>query len=217
MQVGCSVAGDEVLGVAEAWWCPGTLKIRPMLLFSPDRGTLSVTSTHTSDHGGTETTTSDITMRSKLARNEVEFGAHYCPDGRNTAVGYTFLVLGGAQLTIDIPLAASTLINIYGNPVKFDDYFIMYYSEQQWPANLKSSVTVTVTGAGADTLAGGPYTIDSDHDRSFTTPYGAYVSEAGAWWHAKKTAGENMNAWKALDGFLGAATYETQRAGFNLG
>ena len=219
VQVGCRVAGSEVLGVegVGAWWCPGALKIRPMLLFSPDRGTLSVTSTHTSDHGGTQTTTTNVAMRSKLTRNEVEFGAHYCPDGRNTAVGYTFLVLGGAQLTIDIPLAASTLNDIHGQPHDYDDYFIMYYSEQQWPANLKSSVTVTVTGLGAGTLAGGPYAIDSDHDRSFMTPYGAYVSEAGAWWHAKKTADENMNAWKALDGFLGAATYETQRVGFNLG
>ena len=223
IQVGCRLANvatpDEVLG-ASGWWCPGTLKIRPMLLFSPDRGTLSVTSTHTSDHGGTETTTNDITVRGKVAKLDVEFGAHYCPDGRNAAVGYTFLVLDGAQLTIDIPVAPSTLTlnNLQGNPVDYDDYFIMYYSEEQWPENLKSSVTVTVTGTGAGAaFAGGPFTIDSDHDRSYTTPYGAYVSEAGAWWHAKKANGDDMQPWKDLPGFLPVGTYETQRAGFNSG
>jgi len=201
--VGCRAA--IVLRVSEAWWCPGALKIRPMLLFSPDRGTLSVTSTHASDNGGASRTT-PIAPRTKVTRHGVGLGGNYCPYGRNSANGYSFLVLGGAQLTIDIPNPPSTL-----NGDVYDDYFVMYYSEEQWPASLKSSVTVTVTGTNAGALAGGPYTIDSDHDRSFTMPYGAYVSEAGAWWEAKQAAGENMQPWKDLPGFLPANTYETCR------
>lgn len=208
IDVGCRTA--EVSRASEAW-CPGALKIRPMLLFSPDRGTLNVTSTHASDNGGASRTT-PIAPRTKVAAHGVGLGGMYCPVGRNSANGYTFLVLDGAQLTIDIPDPPSTL-----NGDVYDDYFVMYYTEEQWPASLKSSVTVTVTGSGAGALAGGPYTIHSDHNRTFTMPYGAYVSEAGAWWHAKKAAGENMNAWELLNGFLTAAEYETQRAGFSHG
>ena len=69
-----------------------------------------------------------------------------------------------------------------------------------------------MTGAGAGAaLAGGPYTIHSDHDRTFTMPYGAYVSEAGAWWHAKDANDDDMQPWKDLPGFLSADTYETCR------
>ena len=70
---------------------------------------------------------------------------------------------------------------------------------------------VTVTGANAGALAGGPFTIDSDHDRSFTMPYGAYVSESGAWWQAKQAA-DDTAAWAALPTFLTVAAYEAQRA-----
>ena len=92
-------------------------------------------------------------------------------------------------------------------------------SEEQWPENLKSAVNVTVTGAGAQGphgLAGGPYTIRSDHDRAFTMPYGAYVSEAGAWWAAKQAAGDTA-AWAALPTFLTASAYEAQRAAVQHG
>ena len=41
-------------------------------------------------------------------------------------------------------------------------------------------------------------------------PYGAYVSEAGAWWEAMKADG-NEAEWMATDGFLTASDYETQR------
>ena len=205
---GCRTA--TVFRASEAWWCPGALKIRPMLLFSPHRGTLSVTSSHASDNGGAPRTT-PIAPRAKVAANGVGMGGLYCPQGRNSANGYTFLVLDGAQLTIDIPDAPSTL-----NGDVYDDYFVMYYSEEQWPVDLKSSVDVTVTGAGAGALAGGPFTIHSDHDRSFTMPYGAYVSEAGAWWEAKQAANDTA-AWGALPGFLTAASYETQRASMSHG
>ena len=217
IDVGCRTA--TVSRASEAWWCPGALKIRPMLLFSPDRGTLSVTSTHASDNGGAARTT-PIAPRAKVTRQGVGLGGEYCPYGRNSANGYTFLVLGGAELSIDIPVAPSTLTlnNIHNNPESFDDYFVMYYTEEQWPASLKSSVTVTVTGAGAGAaLSGGPYTIHSDHDRTFTMPSGAYVSEAGAWWHAKEANDDDMQPWKDLPGFLSASDYETCRASRPIG
>ena len=207
--VGCRPA--TVARASEAWWCPGTLKIRPMLLFSPVRGTLHVTSTHASDNDGAPRAT-PIAPRAKVAANGVGMGGMYCPPGRNSANGYTFLVLDGAELTIDIPEGPSLL-----NGNVFNDYFVMQYSEEQWPASLKSSVTVTVEGDGAGALAGGPYTIHSDHDRSFMMPYGAYVSEAGAWWQAKKANGDDMQPWKSVTGFLEVGTYETQREGFNSG
>ena len=65
-------------------------------------------------------------------------------------------------------------------------------------------------------LAGGPHTIRSDHDRAFTMPYGAYVSEAGAWWAAKQAAGDTA-AWAATPTFLTASAYEAQRAAVQHG
>ena len=149
-----------------------------------------------------------IAPRAKITANGVGLGGNYCPYGRNSANGYTFLVLDGAQLTINIPSSPSHLNNDV-----YNDYFVMQYSEEQWPESLKSSVHVTVTGIGAQAphgLAGGPYTIRSDHNRSFMMPYGAYVSEAGAWWEAMKADG-NEAEWMATDGFLTASNYETQR------
>ena len=202
--VGCRVA--TVNRASVAWWCPGNLKIRPLLLFSPDRGTLSVTSTHADDNGGAPRTT-DIVPRAKVAAHGVGMGGNYCPFGRNSANGYTFLVLGGADLVIDVPTKALPL-----NGDDYGDYFVMYYSEEQWPDNLKSSITVTVTGAGATAhgLDGGPFEIHSDHDRTYTTPYGGYVSEAGAWWNAKSTRSETT-AWEATPTFLSASEYEQLR------
>jgi hypothetical protein len=221
VHVGCHAA--TVTRASEAWWCPGRLKIRPMLLFSPDRGHLSVTSTHADDNNGNPRTT-QIAPRVKVAPHGVGLGGHYCPPGRNSANGYTFLVLDGANLTIDIPDPPS-IPGPQNNPnppltllgSQYDDYFVMQYSEEQWPASLKSSVTVTVTGVGADTsygLAGGPYLIHSDHSRSFMMPYGAYVSEAGAWWEAMEADG-TTGAWRNTPGFLTPAQYETQRVGSN--
>ena len=202
--VGCRTA--VVQRANEAWWCPGTLKIRPLVIFSPHRGTLSVTSTHSSDNEGNSRATA-IAPRTKVAQHGVGMGGNYCPYGRNSASGYTMLVLGGAELVINIPDMASQL-----NGDEWSDYFVLYYSEEQWPVNLKSSITVTVSGIGADTygIDGGPFEISSDHSRAYTTPYGAYVSEAGAWWEAKKTNGSTA-VWSEIPTFLSASAYEIRR------
>lgn len=112
----------------------------------------------------------------------------------------------GATLTIDIPDSA--------HEADWRDQFVMYFSEQHWPEHLRSSITVTITGAGAvaDGLDGGPYTLTDQHDRTYTTPYGCYVSNCGAWWHAKLAAGEsNVATWRALPTFKDNVQLETER------
>jgi hypothetical protein len=115
------------------------------------------------------------------------------------------LVRDGAQLTITVS----------GNATDEDwkDVFVVDYSQPTWPTAKKSSITMTVTGAGAsaDGLAGGPYTISSDHSRSWVGPFGGFISASGAWWHAMD-ADQKTTAWKALPSFLDVAQYETNRA-----
>lgn len=187
-----------------AFWCPGSLKIRPLLIYSPDRGVLTVTSTHDQDNGGMARTTL-IHKRNKITDNGQSLGAYYCPVGRNSANGYTMQVLDGAKLEIRIDHAASLL-----NDAEYKDFFVMHYSEEQWPDELKSHIEVTVTGVGALYLNGGPFQIHSDHDRAFMTPFGAYVSEAGAWWHAMNNNGDTSD-WSQLSTFTTAEDYESER------
>jgi hypothetical protein len=117
------------------------------------------------------------------------------------------LVLDGANVTITIDGSAAQLHSKH-----YDDYFIVRYSEPQWPTALASAITVTVTGSGAEAcgLDGGPYVVRSDHDRTFMTSHGSYVSAAGAWWVAKQTHG-NTQVWESLQSFVGADAYETSR------
>lgn len=213
-QVGCTLTDVLVHGRSQqngGYWCPGSLKIRPLLIFSPDRGTLTVTSTHPDDNNNLPRVT-NVPKRSKSAYNNLGFGARYCPLGKNSPNGYTMLVLNTAVLEIDVPEDPKPLTSIHNAPVDFQDYFVMWYSEEQWPQQLKSSITVMVTGSGATEygLAGGPYEIKNDHDRTFTTPSGAYVSEAGAWWEAKLAHG-NTDKWSSLTSFLTRSQYEQER------
>lgn len=201
VDVGCDSTN---LNNRDAFWCPGSLKIRPLLIYSPNRGVLTVTSTHPQDNGGVPRTTL-IDPRTKVTENGQSLGAYYCPVGRNSANGYTMQVLDGADLVIRIDGSASPL-----NGHEYSDYFVMHYSEEQWPDALTSSITVTVAGAGAPYLNGGPFTIDSYHDRTFMTPFGAYVSEAGAWWHAMNDNG-GTNLWSGLSTFTTAEQYESER------
>jgi hypothetical protein len=110
---------------------------------------------------------------------------------------------------------ADITVTVAGNAADEDwkDVFVVDYSQPTWPTSKKSSITMTVTGAGAvaDGLAGGPYQISSDHSRSWVGPFGGFISASGAWYHAKEAAGQ-AETWKSLPTFLDAAQYETNRA-----
>ena len=69
-----------------------------------------------------------------------------------------------------------------------------------------------VHGPGAELygLDGGPYVITNQHDRTFSTAYGCYVSNCGAWWEAKKKA-NNVAKWQGLSTFTTPAQYEAER------
>ena len=209
LSVGCvstNLQCKHMSGTCDAYWCPGRLKIRPLLIYSPNRGALTVKSTHPNDNGGVQRVTL-IQPRTKVTENGQSLGAYYCPEGRNSANGYTMQVLDDADLVISIEYSASPL-----NAKYYDDFFVMHYSEEQWPDNLKSTIMVTVEGDGASYLNGGPFPIASDHDRTFMTPFGAYVSEAGAWWHAMNDDDNgDTTAWSQLSTFLTASDYESAR------
>ena len=217
LEVNCSASPGQD-GDRQRYWCPGHLKIRPLLLYSPHRGNLRITSTHPADNNG-EPRVTTVPPRHKNAAHGARFGVHYCPHGRNSANGYTMQVLDGAILEIEIFDGPQPFKHGAAEPFSYTetwpDYFVMWYSEEQWPVQLRSSINVTVKGEGAVTygLDGGPYVIKSDHDRTFMTPAGAYVSEAGAWWHAKLEHG-STDTWSRLPTFLDKKTYEEQRASF---
>ena len=180
--------------------CPQSWKIRPLLIYSADRGAITVKDNTPGHHSGTLTV-----PYSPLPLPHGSQLSDYCPAGKQTPNGYRMLVRDGAQLTITVS----------GNATDEDwkDVFVVDYSQPTWPTAKKSSITMTVTGAGAsaDGLAGGPYTISSDHSRSWVGPFGGFISASGAWWHAMD-ADQKTTAWKALPSFLDVAQYETNRA-----
>jgi len=203
---GCSQTDRSITAVGTYWWkCPSAMKIRPLIVFSPNRGTLTVTDAT----AGHQTAPVQVPHRNTNIGPGSGSGYMYAPSGKTWGVGYTMLVRDGAQLEITIPddvLSADT---------NWADYFVMQYSEANWPEAQQSSISVTVVGANAVKygMAGGPFTINSTHSRSWLLPYGGMISASGAWYDAKKAAGE-ADTWEAVPSFLNAQGYETARQSF---
>jgi hypothetical protein len=180
--------------------CPQSWKVRPVVIYSPNRGTITVRD-NTPGHQATSVNVpyTPITLPD---------GGHiqnYCPKGKQEGNGYHFLVRDGADITITI---AGNAVNQLSR-----DLFAVDYSQATWPTHKKSQFTMTVDGSGAvgDGLSGGPFTISSDHSRAWLGPFGAFISAAGAWWHAMSQHG-NTSAWESVPSFYTLAAYETQRA-----
>ena len=126
--------------------CPQSWKVRPLLIYSADRGAITVKDNTPGHHSETLTV-----PYSPLPLPHGSQLADYCPSGRQTPNGYRFLVRDGADITVTVA----------GNAADADwkDVFVVDYSQPTWPTAKKSSITMTVTGAGAitDGLSGGPY------------------------------------------------------------
>ena len=171
--------------VSGSWLkCPQAWGIRAVRIYSPDRGSLSVTT----DDG-------TYTVALWPVYNNPGIGAYgtYTPDGKAWAHGYNFLVKDGHAVTITI-----------ANGTMADELFVLEYSENTWPASKETSITLSVataTGEDASGLTGGPHTIQSTHPRTWITPYGAMIPQAGAWWDA-------TGGWPAT---YTQAQYETDR------
>ena len=185
--------------------CPQTWKIRPVVIYSPNRGAIRVRDV-AAGHQANELT---VAYSSIILPHGSQI-ADYAPAGRQSPNGYTFLVRDGADVTITIDGAAAD--------ASWDDLFAMDYSQPTFPSEKKTSFTLTVAGAGAaaDGLAGGPYTISSDHSRAFMTPFGAMTSAAGAWYDAMNTNGA-AGTWRSGSNFLTPAAFEEQRVQFVRG
>lgn len=147
--------------------CPSEWGIRSVRIFSPDRGPLAVRDVV----NGVNYTVPfrDITKEPSIGR----YGA-FSPRGRSRPIGYTFLVRDGQEIRVTIP---NVLSDDPGGPG--DDLFAVEYAEALLPT---TSIVLEVTGDAR--FAGSATTITNAHDRSFLTPYGAIVADAGAWWHA---------------------------------
>lgn len=178
--------------------CPQSWKIRPLLIYSADRGAITVHDT-AAGHSGVPTSV-PYSIHPLPSGSQL---ADYCDAGRQSPNGYTMLVRDGAQLTITIDGASDS---------SWSDLFVVEYSQPTWPDEKKSSITLTVqgTGAVADGIDGGPFTISSDHSRSWVGPFGGFISGSGAWWHAKNAAGQTAT-WEALPTFKTLAQFEADR------
>ena len=207
-EIGCSQTGETITTEGNYWWkCPSALKIRPLIIFSPNRGNITVTDTT----AGHQTAPVQVPHRDTNINPGSGSGYMYAPPGKTWAVGYTMLVRDGAQLEISVP----DDVRSTGPDNAWGDYFVMQYSEANWPEAYQSSITVTVVGDNVAKygLAGGPFTINSTHSRSWLLPYGGMISASGAWYDAKKAAGETVE-WEAVPSFLNAEEYEELRVAF---
>lgn len=180
--------------------CDSALKVRPLQLYTPNRGTIVVRDTAPGHASGSVY----LTKRANNIPKGTGMGLEFCPGGKNSANGYTMLVRDGANLEIYLPDDT--------DEPDYADQFQVFFSEEQWPEHLRSNITMRVHGPGAELygLDGGPYVITNQHDRTFSTAYGCYVSNCGAWWEAKKKA-NNVAKWQGLSTFTTPAQYEAER------
>jgi len=186
-------------------YCSQDWGIRPVVIYSPNRGPIRVRDT-TPGHQTAE----QQVLYSWLVSDHDSQITDYAPVGRQSSNGYTFLIRNGAEVTITIDGAAAEADR--------NDLFAIDYSQPTFPFEKKTSFTLTVTGANAaaDGLAGGPYTISSDHSRAFMTPFGAMTSAAGAWYEAMNTNGA-AGTWRSGSNFLTPAAFEDERVQFVRG
>jgi len=149
--------------------CPESMQIRTVKIWSPNRGTLSVTST----------STRNVPYRN-LPRVQWYGGLYSCGSGLaagpfpdcplySTPTGYTFLV-AGMSVQIHVPT--------YNGPMA--DLFTLEYSETHLPV---TQISLTITGDNR--LSFSNCVVSSSHDRRFTSHFGAMFPDSGAAWDCK--------------------------------
>lgn len=186
---GCASAFFSEGGDDTTWRkCPQSWGVRVVRVYSPDRGTLRVT-----------TTEGEYNVSKYAVNKHPSVGAaygEYSPVGTAWARGYTFLVKADDAVALD-----------WDRPGRhFGGLFVLEYSEATWPASKQTQITLELRGTGPETdgLAGGPFPIASTHSRDWITPYGALIPQAGAWWAAMSGSHWNVS--------YGPLQYETERS-----
>ena len=177
-----------------AWLdCPVALNLRLVRIYSPDRGTLTVTDAAAADGGATSY---QVAWRGHTVYKDGDMAAKYVYTAPSVATcfgpnGYTFAVPAGAEIHISLPTALDAATDAAA------DVFVVEYSEPQLPL---TQITLSVSGdpllektaTGSDgsdgsdgsssSSGGNSCVLRSDHDRAYITPYGPLVPTAGAWW-----------------------------------
>jgi len=157
--------------------CADSMGIRSVRIYSPDRGTLTVTSSEGAYSVPFRNIPRFMGYNTYTTSTCNAGGSIYGPqDGDDNCGhrvwpgGYSFIVKDGESITVHVP-------SYYGDSA---DTFSVEYSEPQMAA---TSITMTVTGDLS--LSGGPCPISSSHSRSYLTQYGPLVPQSGAWWRCK--------------------------------
>ena len=143
--------------------CPAAMGLRIVRIYSPDRGTMVVTA----DGVGYEVGYRPVPKWSGHAKLPYVPGSAYIHP-----TGYTFVVKDGA--TVELSLRT----DLSQSASERSDMFVVEYSDPPLPP---TSITLSVTGVDS-ALQGGACAVASTHSRSFITPYGPLVPQAGAWW-----------------------------------
>eukprot|EP00494_Astrolonche_serrata_P024285 UN24543 len=150
--------------------CPETDGIRIVRIFSPDRGTLSVTNSLGVPYAVPSRTLERFMGYNSYFPHCVGSNGIYGPQSGCThrvwPSGYTFLVKANDHLTMTVP---------QHDGVEMDDTFVMEYSEPQMD---NTEFTLTIVGTGK---LSGECTIQNTHSRSYMTAYGPLIPAAGVW------------------------------------
>ncbi|KAL3914623.1 MAG: hypothetical protein SGPRY_007562 [Prymnesium sp.] len=183
---GAHVIFDTSACVPSGEWvaCPDSYMLRTVKIYSPNRGTLTVTS------GGVSR---GVPWRNMgLPQGPAAYGAtgvmpgcggapptncrNYMwpakpPTFRVVTEGYAFVVRGGYSVHVHIPTEL-----ILSSPKA--DLFYVDYGHFGWePPNI-ASITLTVTGTS---YLSGTCTLSTDHARDWLTPYGPVAGDSGIW------------------------------------
>merc|ERR1719431_714741 len=149
--------------------CPNSMQIRTMKIWSPNRGSLTVSSTQTAT----------VPYRN-LPRVQWYGGLYSCGSGLDagpfgdcplysTPTGYTFLV-AGMSVQINVPSYSGAL----------SDLFTVEYSETHLP---ETTISLSITGDSKFSFNN--CVVSSKHDRRYTSAFGAMFPNSGAAWDCK--------------------------------
>jgi len=146
--------------------CPNSMQIRTIKIWSPNRGSLVVSSTQIAT----------VPYRN-LPRVQWYGGLYSCGSGLDagpfgdcplysTPTGYTFLV-AGMSVQINVPSYSGAL----------SDLFTVEYSETHLP---ETTISLSITGDSKFSFNN--CVVSSKHDRRYTSAFGAMFPNSGAAW-----------------------------------
>ena len=169
-----SSCARELLSRQDWIGCPDSFQLRVIKIYSPDRGTLTVTA---------DGVTVRVPFRNQgLPQGPMAYaGGDVLPTCTGTAPsdclnymwpeGYTFVVKGGSTVSVQIE-------NELPTDAPKHDLFYVDYGHAGWPEADVAQIQLSVNGTS---YLSGSCALRTDHDRSWLTPYGPAVGDAGVW------------------------------------